>query len=87
MSTSQSFGKHTSLRLGVLPDPVQLRATPTLSIDDLKRRIYRRTTPSVTLISNTDGISPSFIVQKNASRTSPGQCSEVSHSDETFYTL
>ncbi|KAL3982455.1 PHD-finger family protein [Acanthocheilonema viteae] len=76
MNASESVGKRTSLRLGVLPDPVQLRATPTLSIDDLKRRIYRRTTPSTILTSNTDGISPSFMVQKNVSHTSPGQCSE-----------
>ncbi|EJD75104.1 hypothetical protein LOAG_17683 [Loa loa] len=76
MGASGSVGKRASLRLGALPDPVQLRATPTLSIDDLKRRIYRRTTPSTAVTSNTDGISPSFMVQKNASHTSPGQCSE-----------
>ncbi|CAG9538114.1 unnamed protein product [Cercopithifilaria johnstoni] len=76
MSASGSAGKRTSLRLGALPDPVQLRATPTLSIDDLKRRIYRRTTSSATLTSNTDGISPPFMVQKNASHNSPGQRSE-----------
>lgn len=78
MSASESVGKRTALRLGALPDPVQLRAIPTLSIDDLKRRIYRRTTTSTTLTSNSDGISPSFMVQKNASHTSPGQCLEVS---------
>ncbi|VDK80109.1 unnamed protein product [Litomosoides sigmodontis] len=76
MSAGGSAGNRTSLRLGALPDPVQLRATPTLSIDDLKRRIYRRTTPSTAVTSNTDGISPSFVVQKNVSHTSPGQCFE-----------
>uniref|UniRef100_A0A0R3S4H8 SET domain-containing protein n=1 Tax=Elaeophora elaphi TaxID=1147741 RepID=A0A0R3S4H8_9BILA len=78
MSAGGSVGKRTSLRLGALPDPVQLRATPTLSIDDLKRRIYRRTTPSTAVTSNIDGTSLSsyFMVQKNASHSSPGQCSE-----------
>lgn len=78
MNASETVGKRaSSLRLGALPDPVQLRATPTLSIDDLKRRIYRRTTPSTTLTSKTDSISPSFMLQKNAQHISPGQCSEV----------
>ncbi|VDK61720.1 unnamed protein product [Onchocerca ochengi] len=77
MNASETVGKRaSSLRLGALPDPVQLRATPTLSIDDLKRRIYRRTTPSTTLTSKTDSISPSFMLQKNAQHISPGQCSE-----------
>ncbi|VDO30719.1 unnamed protein product, partial [Onchocerca flexuosa] len=77
MSASGTVGKRAALRLGALPDPVQLRATPTLSIDDLKRRIYRRTTPSTILTSKTDSISPSFMLQKNAPQISTGQCSEV----------
>ncbi|VDK21431.1 unnamed protein product [Anisakis simplex] len=32
--------RRTSLRLGALPDPSQLRALPTVSLDDLKERIY-----------------------------------------------
>ncbi|KAK6110770.1 PHD-finger family protein [Brugia pahangi] len=76
LMTASGIGKRTSLRLGALPDPVQLRATPTLSIDDLKRRIYRRTTSSNTVTSNPDGLSLSSLVRKNASHTSPGQCFE-----------
>uniref|UniRef100_A0A915Q0G0 SET domain-containing protein n=1 Tax=Setaria digitata TaxID=48799 RepID=A0A915Q0G0_9BILA len=76
MSASEGPGRRTSLRLGAIPDPMQLRATPTLSIDDLKRRIYRRTTLSNPVTSNSDGISPPFLVQKNASHTSPGQLFE-----------
>lgn len=82
ISASGNVGKRTSLRLGALPDPVQLRTTPTLSIDDLKRRIYRRMTPSTAVSSNSDGVSSSSILQKNASYTSPGQSCEVSDAFE-----
>ncbi|KHN86043.1 hypothetical protein Tcan_12463, partial [Toxocara canis] len=68
------ISKRSSLRLGALPDPAQLRVVPTASLDDLKERIYGKRTPA----STQGGISPSVGVGgtftrkfSSASRTPP----------------
>lgn len=80
MNINESGGKRTSLRLGTLPDPVHLRPASTLSIDDLKRRIYRRRAPSSTPTSSTDGVSSPLMIQKTGAgmHTPTGQASDVS---------
>ena len=63
-----------SIRLGAIPDPLQLRETPTASFDELERRIYGKPHSS-SMSSQSDGVSPkttsSPIVQQRG-RTPPG---------------
>uniref|UniRef100_A0A915CGU6 Histone-lysine N-methyltransferase MLL5 n=1 Tax=Parascaris univalens TaxID=6257 RepID=A0A915CGU6_PARUN len=42
---TNEISRRTSLRLGAIPDPAQLKVVPTASLDDLKERIYGKRTP------------------------------------------
>lgn len=67
--------RRSSLRLGSIPDPVQLREAPAASFDDLKRRIYGKQTSS----THGDGALPSSSLQKfgNGMRTPPEDSERV----------